>query len=282
MEIRFGPQITTAMPLGAVLKILGDAKAKNTANNPLASSGALDAPRITIPTKKDFASFTKISSSDIDDKFLGFFSLLTSYCVLAKFTHPSKGPKHLLPVMPRTDFSAQYNKFIEPKLKKQFLDKTTSLLDVIFKVSGNAQIPKEAFTWKVGTITSIPDNWAGKANNLATGKLEIVDFINHIQGFDGKTKKALPKLDLLKLMDKAMRHGQIGSLNNKMEPVLDSSKEAPIFEFRELEHVLGPNLGAALGAYEEKVIAYHREFRRRSIDVQGMQTRHKTNKRSPA
>ena len=225
----FGPQVTTAMPLGAVLKILSDAKAKNTARNPLASSGALDAARIKILTKKDFASFTKISLSDIDEEFLGFFSLLTSYCVLAKFTDPKKGPKHLLPVMPRTDFSAQYNKFIEPKLKKQFLDKKTSLLDAIVKVSGNAQLAREAFRWNAGTTTKIPDDWADKANNLATGKLEIEDFINHIQGFDEKTKKSLPKMDLLKLMDRAMRHGQIGSLNNKMEPILDSIKEAPIF-----------------------------------------------------
>lgn len=200
-RLPFGPQVTTAMPLGAVLKILGNAKAKNTARNPLASSGALDAVTIKILTKKDFVSFAKISSSDIDDEFLGFFSLRTSYCVLAKYTDPKKGPKRLLPIMPRTDFAAQYTKSFEPKLKKQFLDKTTSLLDDIVKVSGNAQLAKETFKWNVGTIVAISENWAGKANNLTTGKLEINDFIIHIQGFDKKTMKALPKMDLLKLME---------------------------------------------------------------------------------
>jgi hypothetical protein len=266
-KLSFAPQVTTAMPLGAVLKILGDTKDRNVANNPLASSGALDAPRIKILTKKDFKSFPKISSSDINDEFLGFFSLLTSYCVLAKSTDPVKGPKHLLPVMPRTDFVTQYNTFIEPKLKKQLFDKTTSLLDIIVKVSGNAQLAKEAFKWKAGITTDIPDNWADKAENLKAGTLAIDDFINHIQGYDKTTKKALPKMDLLKLMDKAMRHGQIGSLNNKMESVLGSTKVAPIFEFRELEPLEGPKLGASLGAYEEKVIAYHKEFKRRSVDV---------------
>jgi hypothetical protein len=265
----FGPQVTTAMPLGAVLDILGDAKAKNTAKNPLASSGALDAARIKILTKKDFASFTKISPGDIDDEFLGFFSLLTSYCVLARFTDPKKGPKHLLPVMPRTDFVAQYTKFIEPKLKKQFLDKTVSLLDVVVKVSGNAQLAKEGFKWNTGRTVNIPEVWADKAKNLESGKLDIEDFINHIQGFDKKTKKALPKMDLLKLMDKAMRHGQIGSLSNKMETVLGSTKEAPIFEFRELDPVLGPNLGAALESYEKKVIAYHGKFKKREAFIEG-------------
>lgn len=265
----FGPQVTTAMPLGAVLDILGDAKAKNTAKNPLASSGALDAARIKILTKKDFESFTKISRSDIDDEFLGFFSLLTSYCVLARFTDPKKGPKHLLPVMPRTDFVAQYTKFIEPKLKKQFLDKTVSLLDVVVKVSGNAQLAKEGFKWNTGRTVNIPEVWADKAKNLESGKLDIEDFINHIQGFDKKTKKALPKMDLLKLMDKAMRHGQIGSLSNKMETVLGSTKEAPIFEFRELDPVLGPKLGAALESYEKKVIAYHGKFKKREAFIEG-------------
>jgi hypothetical protein len=266
-KLSFAPQVTTAMPLGAVLKILGDTKDRNVVNNPLASNGALDAPRIKILAKKDFKSFPKISSSDIDDEFLGFFSLLTSYCVLAKSTDPMKGPKHLLPVMPRTDFVTQYNTFIEPKLRKQLFDKTTSLLDIIVKVSGNAQLAKEAFKWKAGTTTNIPDNWSDKAENLKSGTLVIDTFINHIQGFDKKTKKALPKMDLLKLMDKAMRHGQIGSLNNKMESVLGSTKVAPIFEFRELEPLEGPELGASLGAYEEKVIAYHKEFKKRSVDV---------------
>ena len=256
------------MPLGAVLEILGDTKAKNTAKNPLASKGALDGTRIKILTKKDFASFTKISPSDIDDEFLGFFSLLTSYCLLAKFTDPKKGPKHLLPVMPRTDFVAQYTKFIEPKLKKQFLDKTVSLLDVVVKVSGNPQLATEGFKW-AGKPVAIPEVWEDKAKNLQSGILDIEDFINHIQGFDKKTKKAPTKMDLLKLMDKAMRHGQIGSLNNKMETVLGSTKEAPIFEFRELEHVKGLNLGDTLESYEKKVIAYHGKFKKREAFIEG-------------
>jgi hypothetical protein len=61
-------------------------------------------------------------------------------------------------------------------------------------------------------------------------------------------------MDILKPMDKAMRHGQIGSFNNKMESVSDSTKVTPIFEFRELESVTGPNLAATLASYGEKVI----------------------------
>jgi hypothetical protein len=73
-------------------------------------------------------------------------------------------------------------------------------------------------------------------------------------------------MDLLKLMDKTMRHSQIGSLTNRMEPLLGTSKLVPIFEFRELDKVSGPNLGAAMGSYEDKVIEYHRKFSKRSMD----------------
>src|SRR3954451_11740002 len=71
--------------------------------NPLASNGALWGSKIKILTKNDFKSFSKIKASDIPDEFLGYFSLLTSYCVLADSGVPKEGPKHLLPIMPRTD-----------------------------------------------------------------------------------------------------------------------------------------------------------------------------------
>jgi hypothetical protein len=77
----------------------------------------------------------------------------------------------------------------------------------------------------------------------------------------------LTQMDLSKLMDKTMRHGQIGSLGSKMETILGTSKLAPIFEFRELAPVLGTSLGATMGSYEDKVIEYHKRFAKRSIDV---------------
>jgi hypothetical protein len=36
---------------------------------------------------------------------------------------PTKGPKHLLPVMPRTGFAASYNQFIEKKLEAQLKER---------------------------------------------------------------------------------------------------------------------------------------------------------------
>lgn len=136
------------MPLEAVLRILNDAKHK--IDNPLASDGWLYKDRIKILTKNDFTTFSKIKANDITDEFLGYFSLLTAYCILAESSDPKEGPKRLLPIMPRTDFVTQYTKFIEPKLKDQLSDKKTSLYDIIEKASGaDSTLARKTFKWNL-------------------------------------------------------------------------------------------------------------------------------------
>lgn len=254
------------MPLGAILDILSDTKSGT--QNPLASEGALYRSRLSILTINDFQSFKKIKESDITDDFLGFFSLLTSYCALADFTDPKQGPKHLLPVMPRTDFVTQYNTFIQPKLAAQLSQKKTlsrklktSLYDIVETVSGvGDQLAEKTFKWKVGPVTEVSEDWIGKAEDLEAGTLEVQKFLNYLQGYDPATKTTLVQMDLLQLMDKALRHGQIGGYGSKMETILGTSKLVPIFEFRELQPVKGPALSATMGSYEDKVIAYHEQF----------------------
>jgi len=247
------------MPLEAVLQILGDSKSRSK-TNPLASSGALYADKIQILTKDNFKSFSKIKASDIDDEFLGFFSILASYCFLAQLSDPKQGPKHLIPIMPRTDFVTQYNTFIAAKLKDQLSDKTTSLYDIIQAVTGsNSGLATQNFKWATGTVTPIKDNWDGKADDIKAGTLAVFKFLNYLQGYDKIAKKSLPQMDLLTLMDKTMRHGQIGGLGNKMEDILGTTKLVPIFEFRELTPIVGSSLATTLGSYEDKVISYHQQ-----------------------
>lgn len=255
------------MPLEAVLEILSNTKSKTP--NPLASKGALDATRIKILTKDDFKSFSEIKENDVTDEFLGYFSLLTSYCVLAEFGNPNEGPKHLVPIMPRTDFVVQYTQFIEPKLKDQLSDGQTSLYDIIEKVSGaGSTLGKKTFNWKRDVITNvINEDWIGKAEDIKSGTLEVEKFLNYLQGYDKATKKTLIQMDLVKLMDETKRHGQIGSLGSTMETILGTSEPVPIFEFRELEPVLGDDLEKSMGIYEDKVVHYHKQFAKRSIDV---------------
>jgi hypothetical protein len=197
----FAAQVTTSMPLGAVLQILFDTKRRTEANavgqadkfpNSLASKGALNWEKIRILTKADFASFTKISPAEIDDEFLGFFSLLTSYYILASDGNPIVGPKHLLPVMPRTDFVTQYTTFIEKKLQKQLSEKKTSLFDIVEKVS-RQKLATQAFKLTPGITNRFPDQWTGKTGDTKAGTLAVEKFLNYLQGYDKATKKPLPK-----------------------------------------------------------------------------------------
>jgi hypothetical protein len=134
---------------------------------------------------------------------------------------------------------------------------------MIQKVTGSdAKLAKEKFTWigkKAGAeVTPISDTWNGKDADVDTGTLEVQKFVDYIQGWDRVAKKALPKkLDLMELMDKTLRIGQIGGLGVKLEPLYQGTKNVPIFEFRDLDPIKGNNLGTALEAYENQVIAYH-------------------------
>jgi hypothetical protein len=246
------------MPLAAVLQILTN-KTNDGNENPLASSGTLDRKRFKILMKENFASFQEIKENDITKGFLGYFSLLTTYCVLANAGNPREGPKRLVSIMPRTDFSAQYNKFIESKLKTQL--KSVSLYDIVKKISDSGDgLATEVFKWSTDTRTEIDDDWNGKADDLNSGNLQVGKFLNYLQGWDTATEKTLPQKDLVMLMDKALRHGQVGGLGNKMEDMLDTDNPVPIFEFRDLDPIIGSKLPDLMWSYEDKVIYYHHQF----------------------
>jgi hypothetical protein len=254
------------MPLEAILEILKDAS-PGSSTNPLTSSFRWSG--IKILTKEDFKSFSKIKPEDVTDEFLGFFSLLASYCINSRHGDKYRGPKYLLPIMPRTDLLTQYKTFIEPKLKDQLakhhIRTTTTLYDIVQKVSGEGKALRGyTFKWVAGVITNpIDEVWTGKDQDIANGLLEVGKFLDYLQGFDSSTKKKLPQMDLLTLMDHTKRHGQMGGFGSRMETVLGTSDPAPIFEFRELDKVTGLDLGDALGSYEQKVIEYHEQYVRR-------------------
>jgi hypothetical protein len=252
------------MPFEAVLKILGVSNNKNPApKNPLASSGNLNSGKFKILKKDDFKTFSKINANDINDEFLGFFSILASYSVLAHTSTAKEGPKRIVPIMPRANFVTQYTTFVESKLKAQLDGGQTTLYDIIQKATGSdAKLAKEKFTWtgkKAGAVvTPISDTWNGKDADVDAGTLEVQKFLDYIQGWDRVAKKALSKkLDLVELMDKTLRNGQIGGLGAKLEQLYQGTKNVPIFEFRDLDPIKGNDLGTALEAYENKVIAYH-------------------------
>lgn len=208
------------MPLESLLEILKDTKDKK--DNPLASKVTRNSEKITILKKDDFKPFGKIKSEDITDDFLGYFSLLTSYCVLAKANDPREGPKRSLSIMPRTDFVAQYIQFVEQKLEAQFCDGKTSLYDIVQQVSGrDGSLAGEKFSWTPGSRREIDEKWNGMEDDLRTGTLQVEKFLNYIQGYDKKVGEQLNQMDLVKLMDRSMRHSQIGNLMIGWRPSSD-------------------------------------------------------------
>lgn len=93
-------------------------------------------------------------------------------------------------------------------------------------------------------------------------------FLNYIQEYDKKADKPLDQMDLVKLIDRSTRHGQIGGLNDRIENVLGTNKPAAIFEFRDLALAIGNELSDTMESYENKVIDYYKKApKKRSLDV---------------
>ncbi|KAF2667356.1 hypothetical protein BT63DRAFT_480344 [Microthyrium microscopicum] len=252
--LKFDPQVTTAVPMEGIQKLLADWKTKVPSDkNALVGSPGSNAKELKILRQDDFKSFTKIKPSDVDAEFLGAFTLLTAYATLAHTSNKQDGPKKIIPIMPRTDFVTLYSKYVEPKIKSQLGDKTT-LLQIVQKISGQkGDIAKQVFTWTGNDKATKPkENWDGRDADLKSGKLEVQKFLGHLQGDD----KGANKLDLVKLMDKTLRNGQIGGLGDKLEQT-GTNKVAPLFELRELAPIQGADLGKKLGEFEDKVIAYY-------------------------
>ena len=242
------------MPLEGVLQILKDGKSKT--DNVLANKGQGYNDKIFIATKEMFEDYEKIKKDSITDAFLGFFSLLTSYCIVAKDNNEIWGPKRSLNIMPRTDFLTMYKTFAEPALKDEYEGCSTTLLDIISTISSDDNIGGNEFKWRPGDLRNpTNENWDGKADNIARGRLSVKQFLDTLQGVDGKKQ-----LDLVKLMDLLTRHGQIGGLEGRMESVVgNSDKPAPVFEFRDLTPIKGNEVAAKMGEYEDKCIEMHQK-----------------------
>ncbi|KAL8910952.1 MAG: hypothetical protein Q9171_003819 [Xanthocarpia ochracea] len=265
-QLRNSPQVTAAMPLEGLLQVLKDGKDKK--DNVLANKGQSYNDKIVIPTKDSFKDFGKIKEDDITDEFLGFFSLLTTYCVVAKDNDERNGPKRSLNIMPRTDFLGMYKKFIEEKLRAEISECGNSLYTIVSTVSGVAddKLKDYEFKWKPDDLRKKDDqDWDGKEDMVKKGRLRVDKFLDTLQMND---KVAQKQLDLLKLMDLLTRHGQIGGLNDRMESVVEHpTLPAPIFEFRDLEAISGGEVAKRMGEYEDKAIEMHKKAKTDSTAI---------------
>ena len=225
-QLRISPQVTAALPLGGLLQVLKDAKDRK--DNVLANKGAPYNSKIVIATEESFKDFGKIKPNDITDEFLGFFSLLTTYCIVANDNDERYGPKRSLNIMPRTDFLGMYKKFIDEKLRAEISECGNSLYTIVSTVSGVSKDKSKdyEFKWKPDDLRNkVDQDWDGKHDMIKKGRLGVNKFLDTLQMNDKVKKK---QLDLLELMDLSTRHGQIGGLNDSMESVVDHpSSPAP-------------------------------------------------------
>ena len=254
----FQPQVTVAMPMEGVLQVLKDGKAQ-VQSDVLINMGQAYNQKIIVVTENSFRSFGRIRSIDINDEFLGFFSLLTSYCVAASEGEPAHGPKRGLNIMPRTNFLTMYNTFARDKLQDQFAV-VFSLYDIIRIIAAlepnrNLDIAKMKFKWKPQDLRKpIDETWPGKAAVMQSGELTVKKFLDTLQPLSEDTEQ----LDLLMLMDRMVRHGQIGGLGGRMEGVYGAlHKPALIFEFRDLANVNGVALAERMEQFERRVVVLH-------------------------
>ena len=123
-QVRWFPQVTVALPLEAIWRMMQRAKYKKAGIDPpgegpgilIASSGALDKMNIAFVHKKFFQTQPNGMTEDISEDVKGFFSIVLSYVKGAKIEKADYSPKRLLWIMPRTDFIALYQ-IVKPKIR---------------------------------------------------------------------------------------------------------------------------------------------------------------------
>ena len=115
--MRWVPQITAPMPLQAIYDLFG----QRTAASVLLPSRRNANQNMVTVTKEFFQSSPSgMSSDDVEDDLLGFFSLVMTYTKAADQVDES-GIKALMSIMPRTDFTTMF-KLVKSKVKGDLYD----------------------------------------------------------------------------------------------------------------------------------------------------------------
>lgn len=230
MEFKYwGLQVTAPVPLSSLYQIL-----------PMLTEGEL--LKITSPLIFRAERLVKVQQQDLPadialhqalpqglalDALLGFLSLVTTYLKGAKTDTSGQGLKHVVSIMPRTDFTTMW------KMCHGSID-TNSISRLAEHLCGKFEISLEQtnFKWK--------------------DKMEVHELSAN------QWLEELPTKDLIAEWDKMYRHGQIGGLGALTEHVIGHSEiAAPVFEFRDLGSVLTTGIEAKLRELEENIRQLH-------------------------
>ncbi|KAJ5981144.1 hypothetical protein N7481_008442 [Penicillium waksmanii] len=196
-----------------------------------------------------------IDPVSLTDDTVAFLSLVLTYAkTIAKDPLKQDESVKLRSVfMPRTDFHTLYT-----QVKSQL---PGDLWNIINTISCYTPIdpkdkkatelnPNSAFYVKLrkknDKITFVPRTTLGDAK---FGSTTIKDWI-----------KNLDKEDLLTRFDKEI-DGSVGGLGSKMEKVLGTSRDAPLFEFRDLEWQATPSIASFVKDADAKLTQLHQKYR---------------------
>ena len=243
----WGKQVTAPLPLEQLQRCFMEITEQQKIACPLITDSRKQNNMRRVRKEHFQAKFKKIKDSDIDDSFLGFFSLVMSYILATPTQNKENGPKHSLPVMPRTDFATMYNLYVKDKLRQQL--ECSLLSDIIdelavklephnkelrqtgkngeeYGVTDQKHNPNYHFKWakKIAPGESLDGarpasqkmTWVSKATDLRSGILGVGTWIDGLESSDERKEEG-PSEDRLAAMDDLLRGGQIGSLGRKTE-----------------------------------------------------------------
>ncbi|KAL8736611.1 MAG: hypothetical protein Q9181_002334, partial [Wetmoreana brouardii] len=92
--------------------------------------------------------------------------------------------------------------------------------------------------------------WEGSDHDVSTGTVKVEKWLTRIQDYDR---------ELVAGMKSRLRYGEIGRLGAKMETILETRREAPICEVRDLPGVQGSKMEDAVVKLHQKCAAGSRE-----------------------
>ncbi|KAL1602366.1 hypothetical protein SLS60_005782 [Paraconiothyrium brasiliense] len=259
-DIPFNAQATAPMPLEAVQDLFRISKTR--IQSPLVpASGADDAVYVT----KDFfqASPGGVRSDSLKDDTLAFFSIVMSYAKAETdfSSKPGKSIKSTIPIMPRNDFTTIYK-----KLKEDSAIPTIdgSLWDLVNKLSCYKNGGNDGTT--IVYDTEFCDGNDLKDPKPKDGKLE--GMIYHAKSSSGEDQCTMKewidaveaeKEDPITRVDKKI-DGSVGKFGSRYELVLDTDREVPVFEFRNLYAPVAKEFGKAVKTVEDAIVGYHKKF----------------------
>ena len=251
----WGLQATSAVPLQAMHRLLHDGNVHTDDGAPTALIEPARMPAIVHITPEDVADAEVPQELVGDPALLAVLSLVASYARgAAAMTPAHPGVKHLIPVMPRTNFIGMLNTL--PKHEMLFAHggkNLKSLAYVALKKAGSE--PGAVFYWKknIGSYEEwrakqppgkSPSQYSREYTDLKEVGMTVKEWIEQLAG--GR--------DLMAENDRENRHGQIGGIGETVEHALnDIALPAPVFEFRDMGSVTLADAPAKFGEIERAV-----------------------------